>query len=256
MREAGRRLAVILHELAALVAPGVTTGDLEEHARRRLQELETESAFLGYTAGGARPPFPSVFCASINDELIHAPSLPSRTLKNGDIIGLDFGLRYPQSKITNYQLPITPHYADMAVTVAVGNIPPRVQTLLTVTREALDRAIAVVQPGAHLKDVARAIERHIESNGFSVARDYVGHGIGRALHEPPEVPNFVGREFPDVILKPGMTLAIEPMVIMGSPWLIHGPDGWTVKTKDGSFAAHFEHTIAVTETGAEVLTRL
>jgi len=290
MREAGRRLARILSELSAMVAPGVTTEQLEAHARNRLAELHAEPAFLGYTAKGARGPFPSVLCCSINDELIHAPALPSRPLKSGDIVGLDFGLKYPLSvdpeakhfdpeakllgprvverslasapytgssasvPITNYQLPVISFYVDMAVTVAVGPISSRAQTLLAVTHDALERAIAAVKPGLHLRELARIIQSYVESHGFSIARDYVGHGIGRELHEPPEVPNFISSEFKDVILEEGMTIAIEPMVTMGSPVLTHGPDSWTAKTADGSLAAHFEHTIAVTAHGAEILT--
>ena len=273
MREAGKRLALIVYELAALALPGATTGELEAHARKRLDELGASSAFLGYDAHGQRPPFPSVLCTSINDELIHAPALPSRTLKDGDIIGIDFGLRYPVSAVVSDPLLVIPSraegsrslfpepsqrpffYVDMAVTVAVGAVSPRTQTLLTVTRDALARAIAVVKPGVHLKEIARVIQSHVESQGFSVVRDYVGHGIGKELHEPPEVPNFISREFPDIILESGMTIAIEPMVTMGSSELTHGQDEWTAKTKDGSLAAHFEHTIAVTATGAEVLTK-
>lgn len=273
MREAGHYLARIVSELTAMLQPGVRTSDLEAYARGRLEELDADAAFLGYTAKGNRVPFPSALCTSINEELIHAPSLPSRTLKDGDIIGLDFGLRYPGVPVASSQLSVvgfsgagqlrnwptekltTSYYVDMAVTVPVGKINPRTQTLLTVTREALDRAIAAVKPGARLKDIARVVQSHVEANGFSVARDYVGHGIGKQLHEPPEVPNFVSRDFPDVVLEEGMTLAIEPMVLMGNPELIHGSDGWTVKTTDGSLAAHFEHTIAVTATGIEVLTK-
>lgn len=259
MREAGKRLACIVSELAALAVPGSTTGDLETYARRRLEELGADAAFLGYTAKGARGPFPSVLCTSINEELIHAPALPSRKLNNGDIIGIDFGLKYPSHRHpepAEGSRSITSFYADMAVTVPVGRVSPRAQTLLRVTSEALERAIAAVRPGAHLRDIARAVQTHVELHGFSVACDYVGHGIGAELHEPPEVPNFVSREFADVILEQGMTIAIEPMVTMGSPALTHGPDGWTAKTADGSLAAHFEHTIAVSASGAEVLTKL
>ena len=257
MREAGKRLARIVFELASLAIPGVTTGDLETHARRRLEELGADAAFLGYTAHGARHAFPSVLCTSINDELIHAPALPSRTLKSGDIIGLDFGLHYPahHSEPKTYPLEPNTYYVDMAVTVAVGNVSPRAQTLLSVTRDALARAIAAVRPGLHLRELARIIQSFVEQHGFSVARDYVGHGIGVELHEPPEVPNFVSREFSDIVLEEGMTIAIEPMVTMGSSELTHGPDGWTAKTADGSLAAHFEHTIAVTATGADILTK-
>lgn len=247
MRDGGRILATILGELAAMVKPGVTTGELEAHAKKRTEELGALTAFEGYTARGAAPPFPTCVCISVNEEVVHAPALPSRDLREGDIVGLDYGIRYPKEKGL---------YTDMAVTVGVGTIVPEAMKLITVTRRALMQGLKHVKPGKTVNDISRAIQRFVERNGFSVVRELVGHGVGHAVHEDPRIPNFVDLSMPTVILKEGMCLAIEPMVVAGSPDVETLSDGWTVVTKDKSLSAHFELTVVVTASGYQILTQI
>ncbi|MGH9862526.1 MAG: type I methionyl aminopeptidase [Candidatus Acidiferrales bacterium] len=236
MREAGRLLARILETLAARAEPGVSTLELEGMAERAIAEAGAEPAFKGYRG------YPCVLCTSVNDEIVHG--IPSeRKLERGDILSLDLGL-----KLGGY-------FADTATTVALEPVPPRLKRLIEVTREALGRGLAQVRAGAHLAEVSAAVQQHVEAAGFSVVREFVGHGIGTELHEEPQVPNYVdtakGR---GPKLAAGMVLAIEPMVTTGSPVVKMRPDRWTAVTSDGSFAAHFEHCVAVTENGPWVLT--
>ncbi len=247
MRDGGRILATILGELAAMVKPGITTGDLEAYAKKRTEELGASPAFEGYTAHGAAPPFPSCVCISINEEVVHAPALPSRVLAEGDIVGLDYGVQYPKEHGL---------YTDMAVTVGVGTITPETQKLMTVTRRALAQALKHVKQGKTVNDISRAVQRFVERNGFSVVRELVGHGVGHAVHEDPRIPNFVDPTMPKVVLKEGMCLAIEPMVTAGTPAVETLSDGWTVVTKDKSLAAHFEVTVVVTAGGYQILTQI
>ncbi len=236
MREAGRLLARILENLAAQAEPGVSTLELEGVAERALAEAGAESAFKGYRG------YPCVLCVSVNDEIIHG--IPSeRKLQRGDIVSLDLGL-----KLGGY-------YADTARTVVLEPVAPALKRLLEVTREALGRGVAQARAGAHLADISAAVQQHVEAAGFNVVREFVGHGIGTELHEEPQVPNYVepgkGR---GPKLAAGMVLAIEPMVTTGSPAVKMRPDRWTAVTADGGFAAHFEHTVAVTQNGPWVLT--
>jgi len=242
MRLAGAVVARVLARFGDLVAPGVTTADLDAAAVEVVREADGEMAFLGYRAGHL-PPFPGSICASVNEEVVHGFPGP-RELAEGDIVSLDVGVR------------LNGYYGDAAVTLAVGEIDAEAERLLSVTQEGLRRAIAAARPGGRLSDIARAVESHVTANGFSVVRDYVGHGIGRRLHEEPRVPNFVSRDLlaNDVVLAEGMTLAIEPMVNAGSAAVRSLANGWTVVTRDGKRSAHFEHTVAVTADGAEVLT--
>lgn len=247
MRDGGRILATILGELAAIVKPGTTTAELEAYAKKRTAELGAIPAFEGYTAGGAAPPFPTCLCISINEEVVHAPALPSRTLKEGDIVGLDYGVQYPKDDGL---------FTDMAVTVGVGTVTPEAQKLMTVTRRSLLQGLKHVKPGKTVNDISRAVQRFVERNGFSVVRELVGHGVGHAVHEEPRIPNFVDPSMPKVILKEGMCLAIEPMVTAGKPDVETLHDEWTVATKDKSLAAHFETTVVVTATGYQILTQI
>jgi methionyl aminopeptidase len=235
MRAANQLVASVLVELEAAVAPGVTTEDLDRLAERLVRVGGAEPAFKGYRG------FPATLCASINDEVIHGIPSPARALKAGDIISLDVGV-----KLHGY-------YGDSAVTVPVGAIPERTETLLRVTRESLDRAIAQVRVGGRLSDIGHAVQQWVESHGFSIVREFVGHGIGEALHEEPQIPNY-GPAGRGPRLEAGMVLAIEPMVAMGRPETKVLADGWTAVTRDGSLAAHFEHTVAVTAAGPLILT--
>ncbi len=238
LRRSNRLVARALVELARRVRPGVTTLELDRFAESYLRAQGARPAFKGYRD------YPFTLCASVNEAVVHG--LPSgRLLREGDILSLDMGAI------------VDGYYGDAAVTLPVGEIPAEAARLLRVTRECLDRAVAAARNGARLADVSQAVQAHAEGNGFSVVRIFVGHGIGKALHEAPQIPNFVepgqGR---GPVLKPGMVLAIEPMVNAGGADVRVLEDRWTAVTADGSLSAHFEHTVAITENGTEVLTRL
>ncbi len=238
MREAGRINARALAEMAAAVRPGVTTASLNKIAERVIAQHKGEPAFKGVPGP---VPYPHATTISVNDELIHG--MPGRrSLHEGDLVKLDCGVRYQG------------YVADSAITVGVGALSDQARWLLDVTQSALARGIAQVRAGNRLGDLGAAIQSYVEGgHGLSLARDYEGHGVGRELHEPPDVPNR-GRAGTGMLLRPGMTLAIEPMVIIGDPELEEGDDGWTVRTVSGGWTAHFEHTVAVTDGEAEILT--
>jgi methionyl aminopeptidase len=236
MRVANELVADILDELRQMVAPGVTTADLDARAERATRAAGAEPAFKGYRG------YPASLCASVNDEVVHGIPSKSRVLKAGDIISMDMGVK------------LDGFYGDAAITVPVGAVDPRVETLLRVTQEALARAIAEVKVGARVSDLGSAVQSWVEAHGFSVVREFVGHGVGRALHEEPQVPNY-GPRGRGPRLAQGMVLAIEPMVNMGKAAVRVLSDGWTAVTKDGSLSAHFEHTVAVTDNGPDILTR-
>ncbi len=227
-------VARVLSELMAAVAPGKTTRELDELAERRLREAGAVPAFKGYHG------YPSTICASVNEQVIHG--IPNdRPLNAGDILSIDLG-----AKLDGF-------FGDSAVTVPVGAVSPEAQRLLTVTKESLERAIAVVKAGARVHDIGAAVQEYVEAHGYSVVREFVGHGIGTSLHEEPQIPNY-GTPGRGSRLAEGMVLAIEPMVNAGRPAVKVLSDGWTAVTKDGSLSAHFEHTVAVTEAGCRVLT--
>ena len=235
MRRAGRVVREVLELLRGHVKPGVTTMDLEKIAVARLDELGVKAAFKGY--GG----FPCVLCASVNSEVVHGIPSPKRVLKEGDIVSLDFGAI------------VDGYYGDAAITVPVGAIDAETARLLKVTEASLHAGIAEVRPGATLGDIGAAVQGVVEAEGFTVVRDFVGHGIGVHMHEDPQVPNF-GQAGRGMKLRAGMVIAIEPMVNAGKPDVMVQEDGWTAVTTDGSMSAHFEHSVAVTATGARVLT--
>lgn len=229
-------VARVLAELAAMIAPGVTTAEVDAVAERRLREAGAEPAFKGYHG------YPATICASVNEQVVHG--IPSaRKLAAGDIISVDLG-----AKMDGF-------YGDSAVTVAVGAVSAEAARLLEVTKQSLHEALAVVKAGARLSDIGAAVQRHVEANGFSVVREFVGHGIGVTLHEEPQIPNY-GTPGRGPRLAEGMVLAIEPMVNIGQAGVKVLADGWTAVTKDGSLSAHFEHTVAVTADGCRVLTRV
>jgi methionyl aminopeptidase len=235
MREAGRILVDAFRMCRDLVKPGVSTLEIDREVETLIRDRKAKPAFKGYRG------FPATICASINEEVVHGIPAPRRRLREGDIIGLDLGAI------------VEGYYADAAVTLPVGEVTDEARRLLDVTRESLDRAIAQCRPGRRLGDVSVAVQRHVEAAGFGVVRAFVGHGIGRTLHEDPQVPNF-GEPGRGPLLRPGMVLALEPMVTMGH-WEVRVlADRWTAVTADGSLAAHFEHTVAVTEQGPDVLT--
>jgi methionyl aminopeptidase len=235
MRRGGHVLADLRDRLRAVAKPGISTLEIDEEVEAFLRERKAQPAFKGYRG------FPASVCVSINEEVVHGIPSAHRRLKEGDIVGLDLGCI------------VEGYYADCAFTLALGDVPARVQELLDVTRESLDHAIEACRPGRRLSDVSHAVQRHVEAHGFGVVRAFVGHGIGRALHEDPQIPNF-GDPGRGPMLRPGMVLAIEPMVTAGSWEVQILEDGWTAVTRDGSLSAHFEHTIAVTDAEPEVLT--
>jgi len=254
LRRGGKVLANIFQELKSMIKPGVTTGDLEKAACELIQKAGGRPSFKGYKTKINKEfrVFPTAVCTSINSEVVHASALPSRQLKAGDIIGLDIGMEYPFKPNGKKG-----YFTDMAETIAVGEINRDTKKLIDVTRESLELATRQIKSGNTLNDVGGAIQRFVERNGFSVVQDLVGHGVGKEVHEDPPVPNFaIKNEKQNTVLKTGMVLAIEPMVNMGASDVKVASDGLTVITRDGKLSAHFEHTVAVTDTGCEVLTKI
>src|SRR5690348_548167 len=236
MRRSGHIVRQVLDELRAMVAPGVSTMDLEKVAERRIKESGAKPAFKGYYG------YPCVLCTSINDEIVHGIPSAKRVLKAGDIVSIDCGV------------VLDGYYGDSAITVAVDGLDEELKKLLKVTEESLYRAIEAARIGNAVGDVGAAVQELVEANGFSVVREFVGHGIGTRLHEEPQVPNF-GTRGHGARLREGMVLAIEPMVNFGKPGTRLLSDKWTAVTEDGSHSAHFEHCVAVTEDGPLILTR-
>lgn len=257
LREGGKILADIMHKIIQETKPGATTGDLEYLAVKYMEEAGGRPSFKNYKYGGGGGAFPTALCTSINDEVVHAPSLPSRELSSGDILGLDIGMEYPFSTSSS-KLGTKGLYTDMAMTIGVGKINMSAKKLLQTAKKCLQLAISQVKPGRTLYDLAGAIQAHAEKNGFSVVKELVGHGVGYSAHEEPQIPNFVSKEFafPKVVLRPGMVLAIEPMINVGGWKIIGDENGHTIRTQDGSLSAQFEHTVAVTKNGCIVLTEI
>jgi methionyl aminopeptidase len=235
MREAGRLVGEVLTELAAAVVPGVSTADLDELAEKRIRQAGATPAFKGYHG------YPATICASINDEVIHGIPSGRRVLNEGDIISIDVG-----ASLDGY-------FGDSAVTLPVGQISESAAALLRVTEEALYKAIEAVKPGKRVSDIGHAVQKHVEAYGFSVVREFVGHGIGQRMHEEPQIPNY-GEPGHGPRLAEGMVLAIEPMVNAGMAAVKVLADGWTAVTRDQSLSAHFEHTVAVTAGEPWILT--
>ena len=239
MREAGRVVAEVLAWARTSVRPGMTTGEIDAEAERIIRSRGATPEFKGYHG------FPASVCASVNDEVVHG--IPGgRRLEAGDIIGIDCGAR------------LNGFVGDAAVTIPVGEVPKEVQDLLDTCRQCLDLAIEVAGPGVRISAIGAVVQRHAESRGYGLVREYTGHGIGRAMHEEPSIPNYVDwtTRRQDRLLEPGMAICIEPMLNLGRPEVAVGSDGWTVATRDGSYSAHFEHTVAIRDTGTEVMTAL
>jgi len=237
LRTSGNLVRRLLGEIRDLVRPGITTLDLERFVAKRLKEVEAKSAFKGYRG------YPCCLCASLNDEVIHGIPSDRRKLAEGDILSLDLGL------------VLHGYFGDSALTVPVGAINESAQRLLKITQEALELAIDKVRLGNRLGDISSTVQEYVERNGYSVVREFVGHGIGKAMHEEPQVPNF-GQAGHGPVLKEGMVFAIEPMVNTGGPEVRILDDNWTAVTTDGGLSAHFEHMVAVTRNGPDVLTRI
>jgi len=236
MREASRIVATVLREVMGMVEPGQTTGDLDAFAERRIREMGATPSFKGYHG------FPASICASINNEVVHGIPSPKRVIHKGDLLKVDTGAYFDG------------YHGDSCITICVGEASDEAQTLSRVARESLMAGLRQVKAGNTLLDIAGAVEDHVKANGFSVVEDYTGHGVGRNLHEEPSVFNFRTDELPNVTLRPGMTLAIEPILNAGSKACRTLKDRWTVVTRDGSLSAQWEHTVLVTKDGCEILT--
>ena len=236
MRQASRIVATVLREVMGMVEPGQTTGDIDAYAEKRIREMGATPSFKGYHG------FPASICASINNEVVHGIPSSKRVIRQGDLLKVDTGAYFEG------------YHGDSCITICVGDAPQEAQTLSRVAKEALMAGLSQVKAGNTLLDIAGAVEDHVKANGFSVVEDYTGHGVGRNLHEEPSVFNFRTDELPNVTLRPGMTLAIEPILNAGSKACRTLRDQWTVVTRDGSLSAQWEHTVLVTSDGCEILT--
>ena len=236
MRQSAKIVATVLKEISELVQPGMTTADLDAHAEKRIREMGATPSFKGYHG------FPASICSSINNEVVHGIPNPKKVLRTGDVLKVDTGA-YQQG-----------FHGDSCITIAVGEVTPEAAKLMRVAEEALYKGIEQVKAGNYLLDLAGAIQDHVEANGFSIVEDFTGHGVGRNLHEEPSVFNFRTRDMPNVKLRAGMTLAIEPIVNAGSRLTRILADRWTAVTVDNSLSAQFEHTVLVTDSGYEILT--
>ncbi|MCK5061031.1 type I methionyl aminopeptidase [Candidatus Parcubacteria bacterium] len=273
LRKGGQILAAILDELVQMAQPGVSTGELEARALALIKKANGKPSFKGYAMPNGDE-FPTALCTSINEEVVHAPAIPSRILRNGDIIGIDIGMIYPAFacakaspfvKTTRDKSAGKPfnkfhesggYFTDMSKTVIVGKVSKDIKKLVDTARECLYAGINQVKPGNDLNDIGSAIQDLAKARGFFVVKDLVGHGVGHEVHEPPQVPNYriKDKSLENVKLKPGMVLALEPMVNMGTWQIRTAEDGFAIVTEDNSLSAHFEHTVAVTEKGFEILT--
>jgi len=254
MRQGGKILASVLQELAKNVKPGITTKSLDELAETMIHMQGAMPGFKGFDG------YPAALCTSINEEIVHA--LPSnRKLKDGDIIGLDLGVIWPPENCDSCAFSRNCGgqrglFTDAAITVAVGKTSPETKKIIAAAKGALDVATDKIKPGRKLSEISAAIEEYAKKQGFSIIRELVGHGVGYELHEEPEIPNFANSQFKDVVLKEGMTLAIEPMISAGSHKIKRSKDKFGYLTEDDSLSAHFEHTVVVTKNGCEVLTKI
>ncbi len=242
LKRGGVILSRALRKAREACVSGVSTKELDRIAREEIEAAGGKPSFLGYTTSKSDPPFPSTLCISINEEVVHGPATPDRKIKDGDIVGLDIGMWYEGLA------------TDMATTVPVGDVSEDLLALLSVTRESLVRALEAVRDGAAVGEIGAAVEDVVTPCGYGIVRELVGHGVGHAVHEEPQIPNFRDKRAMKVKLEKGMVIAIEPMITLGKPGIELAEDGWTISTRDKSPAAHFEVTVAVTEDGYELIT--
>lgn len=257
LREGGKYLAQILEKVAAAATPGVCALELDQLAERLILASGGEPSFKGYRTHGVRRAYPATMCISVNDEVVHSIPQKDKFLKTGDIVALDIGMRWPGEELKMKQVALRNAkslYTDMAITIGIGRITPQAEMLLAATKEALEIGIRMVAAGKRVGDVSHAIQTHLAKYDLGIVRELAGHGVGYKVHEEPLIPNFGkannGPEFLE-----GMVIAIEPIANLGSEDVVLQVDEWTFKTADGSLSAHFEHTMAVTKDGVEVLTR-
>lgn len=243
LRESGKRLSAVVAELSLMAVPGVSTGSIGDTADTLIRQQGGLPIFKGYGAEWGKP-FPAAVCVSVNDEVVHGIPSSARILREGDLLKIDIGMRY-QGMVT-----------DMARTIPVGSVSETALRLIKVTKESLDQGVSKIRSGARLSDYARAVESRVRADGFSVVRDLVGHGVGRELHEEPQIPNYFISGMENFSFRKGMAVALEPMVNEGDFLVKLAPDQWTYVTKDGKLSAHFEDTVIVTERGTEIVTRV
>ncbi|MDD5489538.1 MAG: type I methionyl aminopeptidase [Candidatus Moranbacteria bacterium] len=244
MREGGRILAEILEKLRESVKPGKSAEELDKLARELVFSRGARPSFLGYQPGGSGEGYPAALCVSVNDEIVHGIPEKNKIIFEGDLVKLDMGVELKKM------------HTDATIMVGVGKISKTAEKIMKVTEECLYLGIGAIAPGKKLSDYARAVEDHAQICGFSVVRDLVGHGVGYSIHEPPQVLNYFHKRLGNVVLKEGMTLALEPMINEGGYEIYLADDGWTYKTLDGKLNGHWEHTVAVTKDGCDILTKL
>ncbi|MFH0929760.1 MAG: type I methionyl aminopeptidase [Candidatus Moraniibacteriota bacterium] len=243
MRAGGRILASVLQRVSEKVQPGISAKDLDKLARELVFSSGARPSFLNYKPGGSGEGYPAALCVSINDEIVHGIPTEDKIISEGDIVKLDLGVEYKKL------------HTDATIMVGMGKISSVSEKIMRVARECLELGIEKIKPGASLNEYALAVEDHARENGFEVVRDLVGHGVGHSVHEPPQVFNYADRRMKEIILQEGMTFALEPMVNEGGFEIVLDKDGWTYKTRDGKLNGHWEHTVAVTKNGCEVLTK-
>jgi len=244
LRSGGKRLGQILVEVAKLVRPGISAGELEAFTQEKIKELGDTPAFMGYKPAGHRTAYPAALIVSVNSEVVHGIPTANKILKEGDVVSLDLGIKHQGL------------FTDHAITVPVGAVSKERAKLIQLTREALYVGIEAIKPGARVGDIGYTIESYVNKQGkYGIVKALAGHGVGRAIHEDPYIPNY-GKKGTGEKLVPGMVVAIEPMLTLGTDEVVEGRDGYTMKTEDGSVAAHFEHTVLITETGYEILTEV
>lgn len=251
--EGGKIMGEILETLGNMVKPGVSTGAVDAEAERLIRAAGGIPAFKGYRGRHGHPPFSGTICASVNDEIVHGIPSDRHILAEGDIFSIDIGMQWPAN--SGKGVKGNGFFTDTAITVPVGKISPEVQKLLDVTRESLERGIAVAQSGGSIADIGKAVESYVKPFKYGIVEDLVGHGVGHGVHEDPPVPNYYDESFEELVIEPGAVLALEPMITMGSHETEMLDDGWTIVTADGSLSAHFEHTIVITKNGPIVATR-
>ncbi len=244
--EGGKIIGRILEELSKMVKPGISAWEIDQQAEKLIRDAGGAPAFKGYKSRPNDPPFPTTICASVNEEVVHGIATKDKILKEGDIFSIDIGMQYPAKN---------GYFTDTALTVAVGEIPDETKKLLQETKKCLEIGIKQCVVGNTIADIGKAIQNYIEPLGYGVVRDLVGHGVGHAVHEDPRVPNFYDKELESWKLEPGVVIAIEPMITIGSYEIETATDGWSISTVDKSLSAHFEHTIIITEDGPIVATR-
>lgn len=254
LKTSGKIIGKILANVAALCKPGITTAELDIAAERMIRAAGGVPAFKGYRTASAPAPFPATVCVSINEELVHGIPSSKRMLKNNDLISLDIGMEWPSE--SQKSIKSNGVFTDTAITLYIGQPPEKIAKLMDVTKEALEAGIRAAQPGRSVAAIGQAIETYVKSQGkYGIVRDLVGHGVGHAVHEDPMIPNYYDPSLEATLLEPGIVIAIEPMITLGGWPVATLRDGWTIKTKDNSLCAHFEHTLIITKKGNTVVTR-